>query len=176
MGERLALRSQRKTHAAAALLVCFLNALPSFAQDLTSERKDEPTTSSTSDANPKTDKSAKSYSVFQTVPTVIDERGAPTGRGQRIQKTSPTLPEGAPNESSKPSGGEKKDMASSQENAGQKTDSKTQDDSLKPSQGPRDMHVFNVNPAVVDPASATSGREARRRAHQKRREEQPEKK
>ncbi|MBZ0189132.1 MAG: hypothetical protein K8F91_23005, partial [Candidatus Obscuribacterales bacterium] len=34
--------------------------------------------------------------IFQVEPTVIDERHYTTGRAERHQKTSPTLPEGAP--------------------------------------------------------------------------------
>lgn len=178
VGERLALRFKRKTQAAAALLMCFLNALPTFAQDLTPESKGTSATTSTAETSQETVKPAKTYSVFQAHPTVIDERGVPTGRGERVQKTSPLLPEGAPKvdcEVSKPLDGEKKHGTTAKEAAEQTEDSRTLDDSSKPAHGPRDSQVFNANPAALAPASSTSGREYRRRTQQKPRVENPEK-
>ena len=38
----------------------------------------------------------RDMNMFQVEPTVVDERHYTTGRAERHQKTSPTLPEGAP--------------------------------------------------------------------------------
>ena len=38
----------------------------------------------------------RDVNMFQVEPTVIDERHYTSGRSERRQKTSPTLPEGAP--------------------------------------------------------------------------------
>ena len=38
----------------------------------------------------------RDMNIFQVEPTVVDERHYSSGRAERHQKTSPTLPEGAP--------------------------------------------------------------------------------
>jgi len=94
IGERLALRFRQKLNAAVALLVCFLNALPVIAQNQSTNavEKTKPTSTKT-DSNTNADNKPKNDSLFLE-PVVLEERGMPMGR-ERVQKKSPTLPEGA---------------------------------------------------------------------------------